>query len=127
MALGAVTVGAVNVGAVTVGAVTVGVMTRADGVGVATVGAVTVGAVTVGVVTRADGVGTVTVGTVEEVLGAADCWRSLSASALPGIVSLSPTRIVILSGGMLFIFWMSDTEVPYLFAIFQRESPGWIV
>lgn len=125
VALGA---GVVTVGVVTVGVVTVGVVT----VGIVTVGTLMVGTLTVGVVTRADADGAVSVGTgetapVDGVVGAAGCWRSLSASALPGMVSLSPTRMVILSGGMLFIFWMSETEVPYLLAIFQRESPGWMV
>lgn len=123
-AAGAVALGAVTVGAVTVGAVTVGGVTVVR----ETAGVVTVGAVSVGAVTRADAVGTVTVGTVEApVVGAEGCWRNLSASALPGMVSLSPTRIVILSGGMLFIFWISETEVACLLAIFQRESPGWTV
>jgi hypothetical protein len=125
VALGA---GAVTVGVVTVGVVTAGVVT----VGIVTVGTLIVGTLTVGVVTRVEAEGVVTVGTgemapVDGVVGAAGCWRSLSASALPGMVSLSPTRMVILSGGMLFIFWMSETEVPYLLAIFQRESPGWMV
>lgn len=116
---GVVTVGVVTVGVVTAGVVTVGIVT----VGTLMVGTVTVGVVTVGVVTA----GTGERAPVDGVVGAAGCWRSLSASALPGMVSLSPTRMVILSGGMLFIFWMSETEVPYLLAIFQRESPGWMV
>lgn len=122
---------AVAAGVVTVAA---GVVTVTPGVVTVVVGAAGVGVVTgvtVRIVAGADAgavvrvVGTVTVGTDVGALaeGAATCCN-FSASALPGIMSLSPSLIVILSGGMLFIFCSSETEVPCLFAIFHNESPG---
>jgi len=123
----------VAAGVVTVAAgvviVAAGVVTVAAGVVTTGVGGVAVTGVTVRIVAGVDVVvrvvGTVTVGTGVDALpeGAATCCN-FSASALPGIMSLSPSLIVILSGGMLFIFCRSETEVPCLFAIFHNESPG---